>query len=415
MTRNSEMSITRISSKSLALSTADQVVSSASNFLFLILLATTLPVNDFARASTIWTVISFTVIMQRSVFGVPLLLDIDDQRTNLSNASGARLGSVIAGVPAILIALVFFIEKNNSVYLLLACLIPLILLQDLGRYVAISKERARTALSSDLLLLLPISVAIGLSLSNQNKLQANVALGAFGLGLIGATLVVFGTKVFDFSLKRLKALIDEDMQRRKKLFIDSALISGTAIGSLALVWICYGSTGVAAFNGSLTALAPIGLSTLVIQLVVQHGMVGSFGRVRFREAGIFLSLLILGTLWIAILVTAPPSIGSLFLGDSWVLSEVLFMAMGFSLLAGLILEFLIVAIRAQGSFDQILTIRKLAISALPIAYFGALSSGLQLEYALIALGLWGLVLSAWVLLFLKPFSFGSIPLDKSLK
>ena len=415
MTRNSEMSITRISSKSLALSTADQVVSSASNFLFLILLATTLPVNDFARASTIWTVISFTVIMQRSVFGVPLLLDLDSQKTNQNSVSGARFGSALAGVPAILVAVVFFIESSNSVYLLLACLIPLILLQDLGRYVAISKEHSEIALFSDLLLLLPISLAIGLSLSSQYELPTSFALGSFGLGLIAATLVVFGTKVFAFSPKKLSALLNEDIQRRKKLFVDSALISGTAIGSLALVWICYGSTGVAAFNGSLTALAPIGLSTLVIQLVVQHGIVGSFGRVRFREVGIFLSLVLLGILWIAILVAAPPSIGSMFLGDSWVLSEVLFIAMGFSLIAGLILEFLIVALRAQGIFDQILTVRKLAISALPFAYFGALSIGFELEYALIALGLWGLVLSAWVLLFLKPFSFGSIPLDKSLK
>ena len=83
--------------------------------------------------------------------------------------------------------------------------------------------------------------------------------------------------------------------------------------------------------------------------------------------------------------------------------------------AGLILEFLIVALRAQGSFDQILTVRKLAISALPFAYLGALWIGLELEYALIAIGLWGLVLSAWVLLFLKPFSLGSVILDKSLK
>ena len=409
------MSITRISSKSLALSTADQVVSSASNFLFLILLATVLPVTDFARASTIWTVISFTVIIQRSVFGIPLLLDLDNQEANLNRVSGARLGSIFAGVPAIVVALVFFIEKNNSVYLLLACFIPLILLQDLGRYVLISKEQSRIALFSDLLLLLPISIAIGFSLFSQHELPTSVALGTFGLGLFGATLVVFGTQLFDFSLKKLKALLHEDMHRRKKLLIDSTLISGTAIGSLALVWICYGSTGVAAFNGSLTALAPIGLSTLVVQLVVQHGMVGSFGRVRFREAGIFLSLVMLGTLWIAILVTAPPSIGSLFLGDSWVLSEALFKAMGFSLLAGLILEFLIVALRANGSFDQILTVRKLAISALPFAYLGALWIGLELEYALIALGLWGLVLSAWVLLFLKPFSLGSVILDKSLK
>jgi hypothetical protein len=415
MARNSEMSIARISSKSLALSTADQVVSSASNFLILILLATVLSVTDFARTSTIWTVISFTVIIQRSVFGVPLLLDLDNQKTNLNKVSGARLGSLILGAPAVLVAVAFFVEKNNSVYLFLACSIPLILLQDLGRYVAISKGRAMKALTSDLILLLPISIAIGLKISNQNELRANVAVGAFGFGLIGATLVVFGTKIFDFSPKKLRDLLKEDMQRRKMLFIDSALISGTAIGSLSLVWICYGPSGVAAFNGSLTALAPIGLSTLVIQLVVQHGLVGSFGIVRFRETGIFILLVMLGTSWIAILVAAPPSIGTLFLGDSWVLSEALFKAMGFSLIAGMILEFLIVALRAQGSFDQVLTLRKLAISALPLAYFGALSIGFELEYALIALGLWGLVLSVLALLFLKPFSSSSIPVDKSLK
>lgn len=412
ITRKSEMSTARISSRSLVFTTADQIVSSASNFLFLILLATTLSVSDFARASTIWTVISFTVIMQRSVFGVPLLLDLGKQETNLDKVSGSRLGSLISGVPAILVAVAFFFEKNDAIYLMLAFLIPLIMIQDLGRYVAISKENARKALFSDLLLLIPISVAIGLSLLNKKGLSPNIALGAFGLGLIGATLVVFGTRTFDFSLKTLSALFNEDKQRIKKLSLDSALISCTAIGSLVLVWICYGSTGVAALNGSLTALAPIGLSTLVIQLVVQHGIVGSFGKVRLREAGIFLFLLVLGSLWTATLVWAPSSIGILFLGDSWVISETLFMAMGFSLLAGLTIEFLIVALRAQGYFDEILTVRKLVISAVPFAYIGAKLMGLPLEYASFAIGFWGLVLSVWILAFYKPFSFGPVVNDK---
>lgn len=399
----------------MAITTADQVVSSASNFLFLILLATTLSANDFARTSTIWTVISFTVIVQRSVFGVPLLLDFAKPETNLHLVAGARLGSFFSGVPAILISVAFFIEKNNRVYLVLACLIPFILLQDLGRYVAIGKKQASRALSSDLILLLPIGIAIGLSISNQNGLTTNFALLAFSLGLIGATFIVFGYKSFTFSFKSLKVVLNEDRQRRKKLFIDSILISGTAIGSLALVWIVYGPTGAAAFNGSLTALAPIGLSTLVIQLVVQHGIVGSLGKVRSREVVIFLSLLGLGAFWISVLVVAPSSIGTLFLGDSWVLSESLFRAMGFSLLTGLILEFLIVALRAQGSFDKILKVRRLAISALPFAYFGASLIDRDLEYALIALGLWGLLLSTWVLAFSKPFSFDLKVSDKSQK
>ena len=409
------MTTRKLSSRDLAVTTFDQAVSSASNFLFLVVLATSLPVNDFARSSTIWTVISFTVIVQRSVFGVPLLLDLDKQVKNVNQVGGVRFGSLVLGVPAVLIALFFVLGNNKPIYLLLALLIPLILLQDLGRYVAISRGKAKTALYSDLLLLLPIFSAIGVSIASENAVSASMALIAFAIGLSAATAVVFRGHLWNFSLGSLRNLIYQDGQRRKKLFIDSMLISGTAVGSLASVWVCFGSTGVAAFNGALTALAPIGLSTLVIQLVVQHGIVGSYGKVRSREVGIFLLLILLSILWIVFLVVAPSSKGVLLLGESWVLSVPLFTAMGFSLVSGLIIEFLIVALRAQGSFDQILTIRKLAISALPIAYVGAALVDVDLKYALYLLGCWGFALSVWVIGFMKPFIFGHTTPDINLK
>ena len=44
------------------------------------------------------------------------------------------------------------------------------------------------------------------------------------------------------------------MSRRKRLFYDSILISGTALGTVVLVWVCYGSAGVAGLAGVVLAL-----------------------------------------------------------------------------------------------------------------------------------------------------------------
>jgi hypothetical protein len=401
------MSKSNLSSRSIAITTADQVVSSASNFLFLILLAITLPEGDFARASTIWLVISFSVVVQRSVFGVPLILDSNLERKKDFRLSGSRLGSLAIGVPALVVALTFYIESGQALFLYLGLLVPLILAQDLGRYVAISESQSVKALVADLFLLIPVICGILFSwFSGEAIVPSSVSL-LFAFGLVGASIIVSGKNLFRFSLVELNDILRIDKGRRIQLFFDAALVSGTAIGSVALVWIFYGSQGVAAFNGSLTALAPIGLATLVVQLVVQHGIVGSYGKVRKRESMIVFALISSGALWVLLLELMPTSTGLLFLGNSWVASKELFQAMGFSLIVGLIIEFLIVVLRAQSAFKQVIRIRRLIIFSIPVVYFCAYLLERDLQLALFLSGCWGLILIIWILLTSNPFSFES--------
>lgn len=412
-TKESVMSKTNLSSRSLAISTADQVISSASNFLFLILLAITLSEGDFARASTIWLVISFLVLVQRSVFGIPLILDSNLEGKKHFRLSGSRLGSLAIGVPALLVSITFYIESSQAFFLYLGLLAPLILAQDLGRYVAISESQSVKALVADLFLLVPVICAILFSWFSGESLDPSSASLLFAFGLVGASIIVSGRNLFRFSLVELKDVLRMDKGRRIQLFFDAALVSGTAIGSVALVWIFYGSQGVAAFNGSLTALAPIGLATLVVQLVVQHGIVGSYGQVRKRESMIVFALISSGVLWVLLLELIPTSTGLLFLGNNWIASKELFQAMGFSLIVGLIIEFLIVVLRAQSAFKQVIRIRKLIIFSIPVVYFCAYLLERDLQLALFLSGCWGLMLVVWILATSKFFNSESAKIYKS--
>lgn len=400
--RKSEMTNRSIPSRNLTITAIDQFSSSASNFLFVILLAMSSSSSDFARSSTIWTIISFTIVIQRSVFGVPLILDSNQEYKARVKLSGSRMGSLLLAIPGLLLSTVFYLESGQEFFLLIGLLIPLLLLQDLGRYLAISQSKGLKALASDTFILFSVLVAIGFSWVSKETIDPLVLLFIFAFGVVGAAIMIFGKSTLDVSQTELRELLRKDRDRRIKLFMDAFLISGTAIGSVLAVWLFYGSQDVAAFNGALTALAPIGLATLMVQLVVQHGIVGSNGQVNRREIQILFVLAILALSWLALIISVPASFGTKILGETWILSASLFMAVGFSLIVGMLLEFLVVALRSQGSFAHVVKIRRLSIYSIPAAYLISYSTDQELSVAVSLTAFWGMILVLWVVCTANP-------------
>lgn len=400
--RKSEMTNRSIPSRNLAITAIDQFSSSASNFLFVILLAISSSSSDFARSSTIWTTISFTIVIQRSVFGVPLILDSNQEDKARVKLSGSRMGALLLAIPGLLLSTLFYLESDQEFFLLIGLLIPLLLLQDLGRYLSISQSKGLKALASDTFILFSVLVAIGFSWVSKEAIDPLVLLFIFAFGVVGAAIMIFGKSTLVVSQMELRELLRKDRDRRLKLFMDAFLISGTAIGSVLAVWLFYGSQDVAAFNGALTALAPIGLATLMVQLVVQHGIVGSDGQVKRREIQILFVLAILALAWLVLIISVPASFGTKILGETWILSESLFMAVGFSLIVGMLLEFLVVALRSQGSFARVVKIRRLSIYSIPVAYLISYSTDRELSVAVSLTAFWGIILVLWVICTTNP-------------
>ena len=376
----------RLTNRELKLSTADQVTSSLSNLVFIVLIAQSSSSEVFAQISTIWTVVSFSVVISRSVFGVPLLLDGNlSSSINHPSISGARSGALLLGVPALLGSFGLFVfAKGDSglPFLILAACVPLILLQDFGRYLAIASGRSKDAFVSDLILLAPLALASVLVVSKLISVTANVASGILFSGLILSIIALRNYEVLKLSLGSFRSLVSGDMSRRKKLLQEALLNAFTAVASVAAVWIAYEANSVAAFNGALYILAPITLAVLVVNLVIQQSISQSKGIVHKREYGIFGTLLFAAFLWTLIVANLPESIGSSLLGVTWNLVQPIVIPMSSVLCLSLIMEFVLVVFRARGQFSLIVSIRILVSIASPFVYVTVGLNGYSLGIAL---------------------------------
>ena len=376
----------RLTNRELKLSTADQVTSSLSNLVFIVLIAQSSSSEVFAQISTIWTVVSFSVVISRSVFGVPLLLDGNlSSSINHPSISGARSGALLLGMPALLgsFGLYVFAKGDSGLpFLILAVCVPLILLQDFGRYLAIASGRSKDAFVSDLILLAPLALGSVLVVSNLISVTANVASGILFSGLVLSIFALRNYEVLKLSLGSFRSLVSSDISRRKKLLQEALLNAFTAVASVAAVWIAYEANSVAAFNGALYILAPITLAVLVVNLVIQQSISQSKGIVHKREYGIFGTLLFAAFLWTLIVVNLPEAIGAALLGVTWNLVQPIVIPMSAVLCLSLIMEFVLVVFRARGQFSLIVSIRILVSIASPFVYVTVGLSGNSLGIAL---------------------------------
>jgi hypothetical protein len=198
-------------------------------------------------------------------------------------------------------------------------------------------------------------------------------------GLFAAAAYLCKSWLIDFSYENLKETTSSDWNRRKKLFIDSFLISMTAVGSIACIWIGFGSEGAAQFNGALTALAPIGLATLVAQLSLQKSLAQSRGQIKSQD--ILLTTLLLGAsiVWTFAISSLSPSLGLLILGENWITSQKVLIALGTLLIVNFLIEALAIFARSYEFFDAIILRRKLVLffTAIIFIAIGILEMSLQ--------------------------------------
>jgi O-antigen/teichoic acid export membrane protein len=376
----------RLTNRELRLSTADQVTSSLSNLVFIVLIAQSSSSEVFAQISTIWTIVSFSVVISRSVFGVPLLLDGNLFSTNnYPSISGARSGALLLGLPALLasVGLFVFAQGDSGLpFLILAACVPLILLQDFGRYLAIASGGSKDALVSDLILLAPLAIGSLLVVSNLLSINAIAASGILLSGLILSMFTLRKYEVLKLSIGSFRSLVSNDIARRKKLLQEALLNAFTAVASVAAVWIAYESNSVAAFNGALYILAPITLALLVVNLVIQQSVSQSKGIVHKREYSIFGALLLAAFLWTLIVANLPEALGLALLGVTWSLVQPIVIPMAAVLTLSLVLEFVLMVFRARGQFSLIVSIRILVSIASPCVYVIAGLTGYSLGLAL---------------------------------
>lgn len=150
-----------------SLVTVDQAVSSASNLLIVLLAAHALTTADFGRFGLVMLIYTFALGPTRSVVSVPIVVHPEDADHRPWDVLGsAALLSLVGGVVCLGAGGLLLLAGSSMApsVLVLGAVLPLLQLQDVGRYLAIARSQPGRAIVLDGIWLVLMLAAVTLVL-----------------------------------------------------------------------------------------------------------------------------------------------------------------------------------------------------------------------------------------------------------
>nr|WP_300047970.1 hypothetical protein [uncultured Nocardioides sp.] len=300
----------------------DQGVSSASNFLLLLLVARSSTTEVFGAFVVIYAVLTYGTSLGRSSLGVPLTTDLvdippDRQRDYVGRSLAVSLtyGILVAVVGSVVVQL-FQLPTTSTVMLLLAAVAsPALLAQDLGRYVSLGQGRPVVALASDIVWLVVLAATFTWSLVVE-PVRLAVAVGMWLLGALLALVVIASC----LALPRAAGTVDwfRRDRRRWHLLWDAALGAAAPFVVITMTAAVLSSSAVGTIRGASTLMTPLN----VLISAAGTGLVAELVR-RREQHRVRLSVAVSGAValvaagWTLMLYVVPRSWGEAVLGPTW--------------------------------------------------------------------------------------------------
>ncbi|GAB4012749.1 MATE family efflux transporter [Nocardioides ultimimeridianus] len=299
----------------------DQAVSGGSNVLASLIAARTLDPRDFGTFSLVFLVYGLVQAVSRSVVSNPVLVEPKEARARLHEVMGS---SWLVGVGTALLtglvglALVPVSSSTGWALCVFAICVPLLTLQDVGRFVAIGLQRAGIALRLDVIwLVLLVGVVVVLQVAGISGVNAMVGAWA-GSGAVAGLYAVWvwrarGTR---FSAAWLTATWHLSWRFAVTFGVTQVCLLAIA----AIVRAMFGSATVGALLGAQLLMRPYTLleSALVagtVAEVAHHRDDMEFVSAHTRR--ITVVAVAIAALNGAVMVLLPDAIGRQLLGATW--------------------------------------------------------------------------------------------------
>ncbi len=376
--------------RQLSVITIDQAIAGGSNVLIAVIAARLLSAASFGLFALMLLTYIVALGVSRALVCDPVLVhpvEAERRKDELIGTSclmGLALGGTVVLVGAAVSAL------NTSLGLALVVLgafLPLLVLQDLGRYLGFATQRPSLALVLDITwLLLLAATVVPLFLTDATSLALLTAAWAAS-GAVAGALALFQHRGIKLRLGLAWLRYTWDFSWRNLISYTSqqgALLAGaSAVGAIA------GAEALGGMQGATLLLRPC----VTVQIAVTAGTMGHVARAlgkmpairRYvRHASLLTSAT--ATLNTVVILVLPAGVGRAILGDSWEFAQPLLLAAG--------LQFIFISAMAgpragllgERAIRKILVI-DLAMSALVVA---ASISGAEINGALGAF--WGIAI-----------------------
>lgn len=317
MTSRAARTVGRLRGARRPLTLVDQLMSSLSNVLAVVLVARVLGPDDFGRFALAYTVLTVTLTMSRSYFGTRIALSPGDaaaRETTLGVVAALALLAPLVALGVLGVSAVAAGGGSVPVLVLVACTAPVVLVQDAVRFGASAVGRPQVALASDgvwvLVMGLPLALRLDLSATGALAVWGTAALLALAVALVGFRAV-----------PRVRPGLGE-LRRRDPVGTSLAAGSlGTAVATLVVLSVAahvIGSAAAGSLRGASTAMGPVNVLLAFNALALTPVLVR---RERSRDlpfcAAVAATLGLLTVAWGAVLLLLPEAAGSALFGQSW--------------------------------------------------------------------------------------------------
>ena len=319
----------RSSGRSLAVSVADQAASSLTNVLLLIAVAREATVSQFGTFSLAYSILAFALVLNRSAVGVPISVGVPratpGEARLLIGRSLAITATLATAVATLSVLVVTFSGLEQTTFRLAATVataIPIVLLQDLLRFICASNGHAFLALVSDTVWLAAAASALGVSLASNSGVSPTLQVLCWAFGALVALIVVavrLRSGVAPILSGALRLLGENN---RRTLGLEALTGAATPLAAAAMVVGFAGADVLAALRGALTVMGPISLLLASVPLAV-NPFIGRRGLIQSRQTlrAVSASGSILLLVWGALFWWLPDRFGAAILGPTWVLAS----------------------------------------------------------------------------------------------
>lgn len=296
----------------------DQIFSSASNGIFIFAVAVASTTRSFGEIVLMITALITIAGAQRGAVGTPLLLK-SDQTTERIRREGsyALLAGLAIGI-AVLGVMVTFGYALGLPAVLLAVAAPIVLCQDVLRYVTIAEGRPHIAARWDGVWFLGtvlLLVSAWLKLSTVPWLIGGWA----GFGLIAFVGMAVDLRM----LPRLDGFgrwVRAGWQHRIRYGMDTGIEQTSVFLVLAMAAAILGPTATAALRGATVLLAPIAILAAALQLIVISESTRNSAQpqtVWHLSLRLMVGIAVLAVVGGVVLCSLPVSVGAYLLGQSF--------------------------------------------------------------------------------------------------
>jgi len=301
---------------------ADQGLSSASNMLLSVAIASSVSASAFGRFAILYSIYLLLLGLARAAVLDPLLIT---SRNVLSGAPVhliAVAGTAVLGVLGIPIGLVLLATPLEASWGVFFLALPFLLLQDALRYVAFLSKRPGRAVLLDTVWLVVMAVAAALSLTGVMTGTASI-IASWGLGALVSVLV--GLAVFRLKPERLplRTHMKSVWPVSGPLIGDFGLSSASSQILVFMLPLVAGTALLGSLKAAQVANGPLHIATaaaavICLPLVADAVDAGNGPRAALRIgrlAGATLAVVALS--YGALLLLMPDGFGRALFGESW--------------------------------------------------------------------------------------------------